>query len=118
VFFLADVMYLNDAIPALVTTLQSVGNMATDFFIAHGRNRQAEQAFFEAVDGQFIVADVDVSELDDDYQADDIRVMRLKKCYPHFFRCTGCCTTMAFTVLRRDPATLHQTTFPSCNHHQ
>ena len=73
----ADVMYIDSAVPALVSTLAAVAGPATDVLLAHGRNRQAEPAFLSACQRLFAVADV--PELDSVYSIGDVRVLRLRR---------------------------------------
>lgn len=75
----ADVMYIEGAVPALVSTLAAVAGPATDVLLAHGRNRQAEPAFLSACQRLFAVADVPAGELDSVYSTGDVRVLRLRR---------------------------------------
>ena len=75
----ADVMYIAEAIPALLATLRAVSSAETEVLLAHGRNRQAEEAFLRGCMGSFAVEDVAGQELDLVYQCIDVRVMRLRR---------------------------------------
>ena len=75
----ADVMYIVEAIPALVRTLCAVSDaQATRIFLAHGRNRQAEAAFLEQCQPHFTVRTLDSSELHPDFHSVDIDVLELR----------------------------------------
>ena len=74
----ADVMYIVDAVPALLATLLAVSGARTEVLMAHGRNRQAEAAFLGACAGKFVIEDVPGQELDPVYQCIDVRVLRLR----------------------------------------
>jgi hypothetical protein len=91
-----DVMYVDEAVPALVTTLAALARAGgtggsgsggsgggdngrgTEVLIAHGRNRGAEPAFLKAAAAAGLaVAAVPPSELDPVYQCSDVSVLRL-----------------------------------------
>ncbi len=75
----ADVMYIVEAIPALVRTLRTVSDaQTTRIFLAHGRNRQAEAAFLEQCQPHFTVRTLDSSELHPNFHSIDIDVMELR----------------------------------------
>eukprot|EP00891_Asterochloris_glomerata_P006038 jgi/Astpho2/6038/Aster-03993 len=74
--FSNDVMYIVEAIPALVRTLRTVSDaQTTRIFLAHGRNRQAEAAFLEQCQPHFTVRTLDSSELHPNFHSIDIDAM-------------------------------------------
>ena len=72
-------MYIAEAIPDLVKTLVAASSPATRIYIAHGRNRQAEQLFLQCCKGKLSVTAVPSSQLDDVYQTGDVDVLLLQK---------------------------------------
>ena len=72
-------MYIAEAIPELVETLVAASSSVTCIYIAHGRNRQAEQTFLRCCKGKLSIALVPSSQLDDVYQTGDVDVLLLKK---------------------------------------
>ena len=43
--------------------------------MSYGRNRWAEEEFFEAIRGRFTMHDLDAAQLDDTYQTMDVRAL-------------------------------------------
>ena len=74
----ADVMYIIEAIPALVCTLCAVSDAQTRVFLAHGRNRQAEADFLEQCQPHFTIRKLDSSELHPEFHSADIDVSELR----------------------------------------
>jgi hypothetical protein len=92
---MADVMYVREAVPALVKTLRGVcygvtgpaasctstggGSLGpTRILIAHGRNRFAESEFLEHARTVFASAtELPASELHPDFQCSDVTVYSL-----------------------------------------
>ncbi len=74
-----DVMYIEDLVQPLITSLTALSHESTEIFLAHGRNRQAEDSFLKACAGRFVHADVPESELHRVYQCSDVRVLKLRK---------------------------------------
>ena len=75
----ADVMYVTEAVPALVESLAGLSDSHTLILVAHGRNRFAESAFLDACKGRFVVQTVPGNELDEVYQCSDVDVYKLCK---------------------------------------
>ncbi len=75
----ADVMYIGDLVQPLIASLMMLSHEGSDIFMAHGRNRQAEDAFVKACVGRFACADVPETELHRVYQCSDVRVLKLRK---------------------------------------
>lgn len=74
----ADVMYINEAVPDLVKTLEDLSSRETDIYIAHGRNRSAEEHFIAAL-SSFHVTEVPEAQLHPDYRAPDVTVFHLRR---------------------------------------
>jgi len=75
----SDVMYLEEAVPALVGTLLALCSMDTEVLIAHGRNRPAEKAFLTAVQrAGFSCHEVLVEQLHPVYNCLDVSVLQLR----------------------------------------
>ena len=74
----ADVMYITEAIPALLRTLCAVSAPQTRVFLAQGCNRQAEAAFLEQCQPHFTVRTLDSAELHPDFHSVDICVWELQ----------------------------------------
>ena len=77
--WLADVMYVEEAIPALVESLVSLSQSSTEIYIAHGRNRQAEAKFKHTCAGSFRVTHLARRDMDNVYQTIDVDVLKLCK---------------------------------------
>jgi hypothetical protein len=77
---LADVMYVADAVGALVDSLCALSSPQTRIIMAHGRNRQAEAAFLNACAGRLNVADIPYDDLHHVYRCGDVRVCQLTLC--------------------------------------
>ena len=75
----ADVMYIEDLVKPLIASLTALSHKGSDIFMAHGRNRQAEDTFLKACTGSFAHTDVPESELHRVYQCSDVRVLKLRK---------------------------------------
>lgn len=75
----ADVMYIEAAIPELVTTLYATCTKDSQVFIAHGRNRQAEDKFMHQCKNLFQIAAVGKDQLDAVYQTGDVDVILLRR---------------------------------------
>ncbi|KAL4447760.1 hypothetical protein ABPG75_004979 [Micractinium tetrahymenae] len=73
-----DVMYIAEAVPPLVASLVALSGPATEVYISHGRNRQAEPQFLEAAGKHFSIETVRGDELDEVYQTCDVDVLRLR----------------------------------------
>lgn len=74
-----DVMYVERAAADLVATLAAVTTPASSVILAHGRNRQAEAAFFGAAAAAFSIDSVPSSSLDSVFQCSDVTVLLLRK---------------------------------------
>lgn len=57
--------------------------------MAYGRNRWAEEEFFESIRGRFTMHDFDAAQLDDTFQTMDVRIFRLCKMPADFCRPVG-----------------------------
>ena len=78
-----DVMYIEEAVPALVASLAALAAVATRVFVAHGRNRGAETAFRKAARAAgFSIREVSGEELDEVYQSADVSVLELQQQEP------------------------------------
>ena len=75
----ADVMYIDSAIPDLVSTLCATCSESSQVYIAHGRNRQAEESFLQCCKESFEVSVVGNDQLDNVYQTGDVDVLLLHK---------------------------------------
>ncbi|MEW5304139.1 MAG: hypothetical protein WDW36_006772 [Sanguina aurantia] len=73
-----DVMYIREAIPALVATLVAVSGMHTTVLVAHGRNRGGEEQFLKLAAQHFRVQELTGLDLDEVYQCIDVSVYSLK----------------------------------------
>lgn len=74
----ADVMYIREAIPALVATLVAVSDKHTTVLLAHGRNRGGEETFLKLAAQHFCVQELIGLDLDEVYQCVDVTVYCLK----------------------------------------
>ncbi|KAL4419147.1 hypothetical protein ABPG77_002660 [Micractinium sp. CCAP 211/92] len=74
-----DVMYIAEAVAPLVASLVALSGPATEVYISHGRNRQAEPQFLEAAGKHFAIETVGSDELDEVYQTADVDVLRLRR---------------------------------------
>jgi hypothetical protein len=72
-------MYVTEAIPALMESLEGLSDSKTLILVAHGRNRFAQPSFLEACKGRFAVQTVPAEELDEVFQCSDVDVFRLCK---------------------------------------
>ena len=72
-------MYIDAAVPDLVATLYATCSAESEVYIAHGRNRQAEDRFLHCCKGLFKVTVVEKDQLDDVYQTGDVDVLLLHK---------------------------------------
>lgn len=72
-----DVMYIAEAVPALVKTLADASAAGSCIYIAHGRNQQARMKFMKSCAAIFSVQVVDSSQLDEVYQSTDVEVLLL-----------------------------------------
>ncbi|MCO5580127.1 hypothetical protein L7F22_033994 [Adiantum nelumboides] len=75
----ADIMYDASVIAALLTTVRCIASASTCIFLAYGRNRQAEDAFFEQMKPWFLLEKVEMEKLDDIYQCVDVDVFIMRK---------------------------------------
>ncbi|PSC72502.1 lysine methyltransferase METTL21D [Micractinium conductrix] len=73
-----DVMYVCEAIPALVASLAALVARGGEIYISHGRNRQAEPEFLAHAAAHFSVETVGSEELDEVYQSADVDVLRVR----------------------------------------
>ena len=75
----SDIMYIPDAVPALVDTLKELSGESTDVYLAYGRNRTAEDAFLIAASrAGFIATPLEAEELHEVYNCLDVTVQKLK----------------------------------------
>ena len=75
-------MYIQEAVPDLVTTLSDLCGPDTEVLIAHGRNRSAEDLFLAALAARkWSVSKVAESVLHPSYVAPDVTVLSV--CKPH-----------------------------------
>eukprot|EP00736_Rhodelphis_marinus_P003750 Rmarinus@m.12548 len=83
IVFGADLMYTNASAAFLVETLEMLcpAGSATEIFFSYGRNRGAETEFFESAKN-FEWNDVAPESLDDVYQCEDVRVIRMVRKAP------------------------------------
>lgn len=72
-------MYIEAAIPDLITTLCATCSERSQVYIAHGRNRQAEEKFLQCCKGLFEVSVVGNDQLDTVYHTGDVDVLMLHK---------------------------------------
>lgn len=72
-------MYVDEAVPDLVTSLTRLASSSSEVLIAHGRNTSAEQTFAKAIAKTFSMQLLSEEELDDVYQCSDVDVWRLQK---------------------------------------
>ncbi|KAI5083978.1 hypothetical protein GOP47_0000147 [Adiantum capillus-veneris] len=79
VILAADIMYDASLTAALLTTVRCIALASTRFFLAYGRNRQAEETFFEQTKQWFSVEKIDAEKLDDIYQCVDVDVFVMQK---------------------------------------
>ncbi|KAK3266488.1 hypothetical protein CYMTET_24888, partial [Cymbomonas tetramitiformis] len=74
-----DIMYIREAVPALISTLELLADKTTRIYLAYGRNRFAEELFFEGIEGIFFMKDIPESDFDEIYSAQDVRMVLLTK---------------------------------------
>jgi hypothetical protein len=76
----ADVMYITEAAADLEATLRALSGQDTVVYIAHGRNRGAEDAFKSCLAAhKCVVAEVPEHELHTLYRAPDVTVLKLTR---------------------------------------
>ncbi|GMH35959.1 hypothetical protein BSKO_03827 [Bryopsis sp. KO-2023] len=74
-----DIMYIPEAVGAIVKTLEGASGSGSCVYVAHGRNNRAEEDFLKLCSRVFWVEDVTSGELDEVYQTSDVTVLRLRK---------------------------------------
>ncbi|KAL6065069.1 Protein N-lysine methyltransferase METTL21A [Balamuthia mandrillaris] len=67
-----DIMYIPEAIPALITSLEQLATPNADIYFAYGRNRNGEDEFKKGIAGTFTLEEVKREDLDELYQSDEI----------------------------------------------
>ena len=72
-------MYIVNLVQPLLSSLYALSHDASEVFLAHGRNRQAEGAFLKASSSRFSYMDVPEEQLHDVYQCSDVRVLKLSR---------------------------------------
>ena len=75
----ADLMYIEEAVDALVESLAELSGRTTEIVFAYGRNRCAESSFLTKCQQIFHISEVSSSDLDEKYQCSDVRVLKLQK---------------------------------------
>jgi hypothetical protein len=75
----ADVMYIQDAVAGLAASLGALTSCTGAAYVAHGRNRGAEDAFMQAMAAVWEVHCLGPAELHPRYQAPDVTVFRFTK---------------------------------------
>ncbi|KAH7295965.1 hypothetical protein KP509_26G001400 [Ceratopteris richardii] len=75
----ADIMYDASSIAALLRTLRCIAGASTCIILAYGRNRQAEDTFFQQLQNCFSINCVNINELDDVYQCVDVDVFIMQR---------------------------------------
>lgn len=83
----ADVMYILEAIPDLVATLDCLCGPKTIVYVAHGRNCGAEEAFLERLAG-WRVQRVPASQQHPSYHAPDVTVFKCSRPRRKKVRCS------------------------------
>ena len=72
-------MYIEAAVSSFIQSLLAASSSATDIYIAHGRNRQAESTFVEACKGRLSISHISSDQLDEVYQTGDVDILLLHK---------------------------------------
>eukprot|EP00271_Cylindrocystis_brebissonii_P000848 TRINITY_DN11030_c0_g3_i1.p1 TRINITY_DN11030_c0_g3~~TRINITY_DN11030_c0_g3_i1.p1 ORF type:complete len:299 (+),score=21.91 TRINITY_DN11030_c0_g3_i1:467-1363(+) len=78
VLLATDVVYHHEAVAPLVETLRALVGPNTTVFLAHGRNRTAEEAFFEKVRKWFRWQAVERRDWHPEYTCEDVDVYEMK----------------------------------------
>ena len=80
----ADIMYVREAVPALVETLVAAcgrgtgeSDRRTEVWLAYGRNRGALADFLDLAAPHFDMEEIDKARLDPTYQSQDITVLKM-----------------------------------------
>jgi hypothetical protein len=72
-------MYIQDAVAGLAASLAALTSRTGAAYVAHGRNRGAEDAFLQAMAAVWEVHCLGPAELHPQYQAPDVTVFRFTK---------------------------------------
>ena len=73
-----DVVYNHDVVQPLVDTLKALSGPHTHVYFAYGRNRTAEESFFNLAHKEFASQALTTPDLDAMYHCDDVDVYTLK----------------------------------------